>query len=263
MKDEKLCKKLLEILLGLHIEKIEYLNTEHLIENNYENRGIRMDVFLQDSTRVINIEMQTGDYDNLILRSRYYSSSSDVNTVSRRSKFKDLKENYILFICKDDPFGKGLPCYSKISAFKETSDIPYDDKTHNVFYNSSAYAKAENKEVQDVLEFIYKLKANSNFTKQLEDSVSLVKAKGTMKDEYMYFQDILDEEKDLAREAGLAEGLAEGKAKGLAEGLAEGENIGIKSNKIETAKRLLNEKCTIDFILKITDLSEKEIEALM
>lgn len=282
MKDENLCKKLLEILLHLKIDKITYLNTEQVLENNYDTKGIRMDVLLKDSTKVINIEMQTGDYDNLLLRSRYYQSSADVNTVPRRTKFKDLKENYILFICKDDPFGYGIPCYTKKSVFKELNEIPYDDKTHNVFYNSSAYEKEEDEQIRNVLEFIYKLKANSAFTKQLEDSVMLAKAKGLMKDEYMYFQDILEEEKEIAREIGHAEGLAagleegkakglaEGKAKGLAEGLAEGKAKGLAEGlinlekeifetKLETARRMYKEKCSLDLIIKITDLSKAEI----
>ena len=283
MRDEDLCKQFIEILLHLKIDRITYLNTEQIIENNYENKGIRLDVLLKDSSKVINLEMQTGDYDDLILRSRYYQSSADVNTVPRRSRFKDLKENYVVFICKDDPFGYGLPCYTKKTIFKENPQISYDDKTHNVFYNSSAYSKVEDKEIRSVLEFIYKLKANSAFTKQLEASVDIAKQKGTMKDEYMYFQDILEDEKEQARElghseglaAGLAEGLAEGKAaglaegkaKGLAEGLAEGKAKGLAegqySNKIETAKRMLNENCNIDFIMKITSLSKEKILSLV
>lgn len=294
MRDEKLCKQFIEILLHLKIDKITYLNTEQIIENNYENKGIRLDVFLRDSSKIINLEMQTGDYDDLLLRSRYYQSAADVNSVPRRAHFKDLKENYIVFICKDDPFGFGLPCYTKNTNFKELPHFSYDDKTHNVFYNSSAYAKVEDKEIRSVLEFIYKLKAKSAFTKQLEDSVHVAKQKGTMKDEYMYFQDILEDEKEQARKighseglaAGLAEGkakglaegkaeglakgkaagLAEGKAKGLAEGLAEGRTEGIAegqyNNKIETAKRMLDEDCAIDFIMRITNLPKEEIMSL-
>lgn len=31
---------------------------------------------------------------------------------------------------------------------KETDDIPYNDKSHKLFYNSSAFAKAKNDEVR-------------------------------------------------------------------------------------------------------------------
>lgn len=249
MKDEKLCKKLLEILLGIRVSKIDYLQTEHALENFYESRGIRMDVYLQDSDRVFDLEMQTGEYDDIILRSRYYQSSCDVSTTKRRTQFKNLKETFIIFICKDDPFGQGLPVYTKETRFLETNAIPYNDKTHNVFYNSSAWSKAEDKNIRDVLEFIYQLKANSNFTKELETSAENAKVKSEWEDEYMYFQDILEDEKETARETGIEEGrkigleigLAEGREKGRAEGRAEGREEGSYSKSIEAALVLINQ----------------------
>lgn len=69
-----------------------------------------------------------------------------------------------------------------------------------MFYNCSAYAKAEDEQVSNVLEFIYNLKAKSKFTKRLQDSVIRAKTEPVFKDEYMYFEDILEEEKELAAE---------------------------------------------------------------
>ena len=47
---------------------------ENPIENLYDPRGIRLDVYVKDSGRIFNIEIQTGNYDDLILRARYYLS---------------------------------------------------------------------------------------------------------------------------------------------------------------------------------------------
>ena len=137
MQDEALCRDVLEALLEIKIREIRYLKTEATIENIYEGRGVRMDVLLEDTDKIYNIEMQTGNYSDIILRSRYYQSSADVYTTQHHTKFRDLKEPYIIFICKDDPFGLGLSRYTKSSRFLETDKIPYDDKTHNVFYNKS------------------------------------------------------------------------------------------------------------------------------
>ena len=88
MQNESLCKHLIEILLDIKIEKIEYLETEKPIENTYKTRGIRLDVYVKDSGgRVFDLEIQTGNYTNLLLRARYYQGASDVATVQRRSKF--------------------------------------------------------------------------------------------------------------------------------------------------------------------------------
>ncbi|MCR4578853.1 MAG: Rpn family recombination-promoting nuclease/putative transposase, partial [Treponema sp.] len=85
MLDEELCKKFIEILLGIKVAKIEYLNTENQIENYYDSHGVRLDVYVKDSDRIFDIEIQTGDYDDLLLRARYYQGASDVATTKRRT----------------------------------------------------------------------------------------------------------------------------------------------------------------------------------
>ena len=121
---------------------------------------------------------------------------------------------------------------------KETDDIPYNDKSHKLFYNSSAFAKAKNDEVRDVLEFIYNLKAHSSFTHQLEESVLDAKVKPIYKDEYMYFADILEEEKEEARATGSLEG------------------------KIQVAKNLLKTDMKIETIAQCCQLPIEKIQEL-
>lgn len=200
MHNKDLCKEMLEILLGIKVQDIEYIKSEHPLDDYYKTRGIRMDVFVQESDKIYNMEMQTGDYNDLLMRARYYQSAADISTTPRRTKFNDLKETYIIFICKDDPFGYKIPLYTEYKTFKELPSVPIKDKTHKMFYNCSAYAKAEDEQVSNVLEFIYNLKAKSKFTKRLQDSVIRAKTEPVFKDEYMYFEDILEEEKELAAE---------------------------------------------------------------
>ena len=49
---------------------------------------------------------------------------------------------------------------------------------------------------------------------------------------------------------------------GLAEGMEKGMKKGIKNGKIETAKKMLEEKIAIDVIIKCTGLNEEEIKKL-
>ncbi len=251
MQNEDICTDVLEALLGIEIGSIDYLRTENPMENFYDSRGIRLDVYLKECDRVFNIEMQAGNYSDILLRARYYLSSSDVATTKRRTKFRDIKETYILFICKDDPFGAGLPRYTKKTDFIETDAVCYDDKSHILFYNCSAWNKEKNPKIQDVLKFIHGLKPNLDLGRRMESEVSSAKKKSILKDEYMFFSDILEEEKEEAREIGLnegraeghAEGLAEGRAKGLAEGHAEGHAEGLAEGQqmkaLEAASNLI------------------------
>ena len=244
MQNERLCRGVLETLLGIKVSRINYLQTENPIENFYDSRGIRLDVYVKDSGRIFNIEIQTGNYDDLILRARYYLSSSDVATTKRRTKFKDIRETYILFICKDDPFGEGIPRYTKLTKFLETDRISYDDKSHNVFYNCSAWEKEKDPEIREVLKFIYGLKPDSGIALEMDEAASLAKQKSDLEDEYMYFSDILEDEKEEAR----------------AEGHAEGLEAGRRQQKIESAKNLLRSNMMKpDQIAQILDMSLEEV----
>ena len=267
MENERICMGVLETLLGISVGHIEYLKTENSLENFYDSRGIRLDVYVKDADRIFNIEMQTGNYDDMLLRARYYLSSSDVATTKRRTKFKDIRETYILFICKDDPFGEGIPRYTKISKFLETDRISYDDKSRNVFYNCSAWEKEGNPEVRGVLKFIYGLKPDSSLALEMDEAASLAKQKSELEDEYMYFSDILEDEKEEAREIGLAEGrakgLEEGRAEGLAEGHAEGLEAGRHQQKIESAKTAISLGLSEQQVVAISGLSPEEIRKLI
>ena len=103
MEEETICRQLLEILLPIKIERIEYLSTEKEFHPTYRGRSIRLDVFLKDSDRMFDIEIQTSGFRNLPLRARFYQGAIDASTTKTRAKFSMLKESYILFICKNIP----------------------------------------------------------------------------------------------------------------------------------------------------------------
>lgn len=231
MEDEKICKGVLETLLEIKVNRIDYLRTENPIDNFYDSRGIRLDVYVKDSDKIYNIEMQAGNYDDILLRARYYLSSSDVATTRRRTKFRNIKETYILFICKDDPFGCGIPRYTRFSKFLETDEIPYNDKIHIVFYNCSAWEKESDLQIRNVLKFIYGFKADSGIAREMEGAVSTAKRKSDIKDEYMYFSDILEEEIEEAHETGLAEGRELGLKQGRELGLEQGRELGLEQGR--------------------------------
>ena len=256
MLNEDLCKKFIEILLGITVSRIEYLNTENQIENYYEGRGIRMDVFVKDSERVFNLEMQSGDYDSLLLRARYYQSATDVATTKRRTKFKNLKESFIVFICVDDPFGLNIPVYTKKTSFAETELIPYDDKTHIVFYNASAYGRiTENSELRSVLRFVYENTPQSDFTNRLEVSSNDAKARSEWEDDYMFFQDILEDEIEKARDAGLEQGFEEG--------LEQGMETGKLQKSHEAAVSLYNNGVPVEVIAKSLKMDVEEVHKIV
>lgn len=246
MEDERLCRHLLEILLDIRIEKLEYIRTETPVENFFDSRGVRLDVLVKDTGRTFDIEMQAGSYRDILLRSRYYQGALDVGVTRRRTKYGELKESYILFICRDDPFGAGCPVYTQKSVFEEAPEVEYNDKTHKVFYNASGYEAAAGTEIGEVLRFIYNTETGGGFTQELAESVEAAKAQPEVKDGYMYFSDILEEEKEKAAAAGEERGFT----------------AGAEHKSLETARNMLAEGFPTEQIVRPTGLSLERVREL-
>ena len=215
MEEETICRQLLEILLPIKIERIEYLSTEKEFHPTYRGRSIRLDVFLKDSDRMFDIEIQTSGFRNLPLRARLYQGAIDASTTKTRAKFSTLKESYVLFICKGDPFDCDIPVYTVKQTFCEKPELLYDDRTHKVFYNCKAYEVADDKDLKGLMEFIQTNKATTNFSRTLEQNVKVAKQNTRWEEEYMYFSDVLEEEKERVRRLAWKEGTAAGHAEAV------------------------------------------------
>lgn len=59
MSRKRICKQMLERILHIEIEDIDYLETEKTVTARYHSKGIRLDVYVKDDQgTVYNIEMQ-------------------------------------------------------------------------------------------------------------------------------------------------------------------------------------------------------------
>ena len=80
MRNRKLCKQLLEVILDVAIEHIEYLEEQKTIDHTVDAKSVRLDVYVKDDKHTIyNVEMQTSNPKNLPKRSRYYQGMIDLN----------------------------------------------------------------------------------------------------------------------------------------------------------------------------------------
>ena len=105
MQNAEICKGFLERMLEIKIERIEYPELQKSISPHYQSKGIRLDVYVQDSNRVFDIEIQNSLDENLPKRTRYYQSMMDIDLLLKGKNYTELKESFVIFICKDDFFG--------------------------------------------------------------------------------------------------------------------------------------------------------------
>ena len=228
------------------VGKIEYPSLQKTIAPFYESKGIRLDVYVAESSRIFDIEIQASVPLDLPKRTRYYQSLMDVDNLLRGQSYAELKHSYVIFICTQDPFDKGLPVYTFENTCRETGGLFLDDRTTKVFYNTSAYGKEKDNELHALLRYLCEKQATSNFTQTIDELVETTKNNETFRSLYMSLNIHKD---DLLRQGSLI-----------------GEKIGFEKGAyqkaLETARILKQLGDSVQKIMQVTGLSKQEVETV-
>ena len=234
MRDKEICRETLEILLDKKIGEITYIDNQKTIDINYDAKSVRLDVYVEDENRIYNIEMQVVNKKDLAKRSRYYQGMIDLNAIEKGEIYRDLKESIVIFICKFDPFGKGLSKYTFENICNENKELYLKDGTSKVFFNTKDYYKERSEDAKSFLEYIEKeTTSENNFVKKLEQKIKNIKENKVWRAEFMT---LLMREQEIARdnfEKGMAEGVIKGREEGIAEGVIRGREEGIAEGVIK------------------------------
>ncbi|MGI0528969.1 Rpn family recombination-promoting nuclease/putative transposase [Treponema socranskii] len=253
-----MCKGVIERLLHIKVGKIEYPSLQKTIASFYESKGIRLDVYVFDPDRVFDIEIQTSIPPSLPKRTRYYQSLMDVDNLLRGQSYAELKESYVIFICTQDPFDRGLPVYEFRNICTADGTLFLDDKSVKVFYNVGAYGKEDELELSALLKYLCERRATSGFTRYIDELVEKAKRNEKFRSWYMS----LNIHEDDLRMAGEKIGFERGVAAGIRRGRRDGIAAGSYQKARETAKLMAERKYPLSEILLMTGLSEAEIEKL-
>ena len=127
--NQDICKELLERLLKIQIDHIEYPEIEKTISPYYETKGVRLDVYIKDSDKVFDIELQNATDEDLPLRTRFYQSMLDCDNLLKGQDYSELPTSFVIFICKYDPFNLNLPIYTFQNRCNENHDLLLCDKS--------------------------------------------------------------------------------------------------------------------------------------
>ena len=196
MRDKEICKGVIERLLKIQVDHLEYPEMQKTLQPYYQSRGVRFDVYVKDSNAVFDIEINTYREEDVWLRTRYYQSLLDTDNLLRGKEYRDLKESYILFISKTDPFEKGFSSYTPIQVLKEEPDTKIDDRTHKVVYNASAWKSEKDTSIRNFLRYVYENTPEDEFTDEITRRVSMLKADEIFKGDYrqvtLHDQDMME-----------------------------------------------------------------------
>ena len=259
MKEENkdILSKLLESILKVEIEKIEFLNLERNVDNINIKRK-HLDLYLETNIGKIQVEVNSSNHK--YIRPRNFSYLCDIyshNVLVGES----YKEDKLIIQIN---FNYGVSSESNIEKYMLKSDtnktyienfIIYEinmEKYKEIWYNRDEKEIEENKYIimLDLLpEELKNLSKRNRMVLKYMSELERV-------NESPKFREFMSAEEDNRKiENSLREEYKE-------EGLAEGREQGIKESSISIAKKMLSDKLDLEIISKYTNLPIEKIKEL-
>ena len=208
------CRKLLEIILDVRIREVVFLDEQDSMNPDYDARGIRLDVYLEDAENTVyNVEMQAQNEGDLPERSRYYQAVIDINLIEKGADYKTLKKSYIIFICTFDLFGKGRRIYHFENLCREDPTIRLNDGMEKIFLNTKGTREAKaslddvGEDLRNLLEYFESKAPQDAYTRELAEAVTAAKEHREWRREYMKLEVLVQSIRREEREEGRIEGL--------------------------------------------------------
>ena len=252
MSHKRICKHLLEMILGIKIRKLIDPKTEHAMKNSYESKGIRLDVYVEDDENTVyDVEMQVRKYSEAYFgrRTRYYQSVIDFGALQVGVKYHQLKKSIIIFICPFALFDKKHHLFTFKNTCQEDTSIMLDDGTSKVFLCTKGTLDDVSPKVKNFLAFVDGLPVKDDWVDKIKDLIDKLKQDERKKADYMTYQMKIEEERDAAMEAGIAKGRREGEAKGILALIATLKDISFSQTQV------------VEQLMKRFSLSETEAQA--
>ena len=259
MHNEHICRQVVELILGVRIGEIRYLSAQDEHKTDPDSMRIIMDVFLRDENRIINVEVQTGHKKELPKRSRYYQSVADVSTTSTGTKYRDLPENILIFICTFDPFDRDFPRYTFQYICNEDKQLKLKDGSLRIFLNTKATKlSALDQKLQAFYHYLQDGVVESDLTQTISDSITTLKNNSI---ERRFYMTLALKMADLEYDA-YENGFDRGHEAGLQQGIEQGLERGAHQKALETAQKLIARGYPADDIADLLGLTISQIQEI-
>ncbi len=255
MQDKKLSISLLSLLTGNEINDVENIEVQKQVRITYDVKGTRYDVYVEDDDRrMYDSEMQQKESRKgwLPRRSRFYQGMMDLNVLEKGEDYEKLRDSYVIFICRFDPFKSNRCMYSFENICREDPKLFLNDGRNIFFFNTKGDRSGVSQELADFLDYIEVGKPKSKFTYQIDKAVKVAKMNHEWKVEYM---------KELLRYKDVRD---DGFEDGMEKGIKKGEIIGcIKSLYVlVTDNTITLEKAAEKAGLSVEDFKQKVNEIM-
>lgn len=246
---EKITRRFLQSILQEKISEVDLSQNVMLRREREDDKLGVLDIIAKiNEKEYCNIEMQLVDMGEIKERILYYWSKVYARKLKKGQKYRELEKTIVILIANFAIEGlEDLKYHTEWKIMdKETQKVILTDKFELRIIELPKVKEEEQEELIDWLLFLEnpqseRVKTKMEENEELKEAVE--KLEGMSKDDYMQRIADLREKAILDYNSGIDTALRRGEKKG----------------KLETAKKLLEEKIPIEVIIKVTGLSKEEI----
>lgn len=256
MNDAELCRGLLErIFPGRKIRMLQVcdgadVEVQNTIITGMIFKSVRLDVLFEDDDSLYSIEMQNTNDTALPTRGRYYASAMDIDQLRKGDEYKELKKNYVIFICTFDYYGLQQAVYS-CQNYDVKNNLPYGDESFKLIVNTTAPAENTPPELIPFFHYVNRMEVpdDDEFIQALHRQVQKYNT-SEWRRKLMTLEEKIKLEVEMARE----EAFKDGELKGKTEGKTEEKKM--------AANKMKEKGYDVKEITDITGLTLEEIKNL-
>ena len=217
MNDAELCRGLLErIFPGRKIRKLRIaddpdVEVQNTIVTGMISKSVRLDVLFEGDDSWYSIEMQNTSDSALPMRGRYYASAMDIDQQRRGEAYRELKKNYVIFICTFDHYGLGQAVYS-FQNYDVKNHLPYGDESFKLIVNTTAPAENTPRGLVPFFDYVNRMEVpdDDKFIQALHAQVEKYNT-SEWRRKLMTLEEKIKLEVEMAREEAFKEGTQEEK----------------------------------------------------
>ncbi len=215
-KNPELCKELAGRIIGRKIGRIVTLQDQKTIQVTPDGHGIRLDVYFEDDAETVyDIEMQTGHYEEIPRRMRYYQGGIDQAVLEKGENYAHLRESWIIFICEKDVRREGRNLYTYSLRDDHDPSQVMDDGTHRVLFCLEGNQQNLTEDQKQLIACMTGADTQSALGLQIHREVQEARRTAEWRRQYMKYE----YDMYLARKDGWTEGHEKGREEGREEGL--------------------------------------------
>ena len=262
---ERITRRFLQSILKEEVTEVDLSQNVILRREREDDKLGILDIIAKiNQKEYCNIEMQLVNTGEIKERILYYWSKVYAKQLKKHQDYKELEKTIVILIANFKI--EGLEELKYHTEWKivdnETRKVILTDKFELCIIELPKVKETEEQEeLMDWLCFLEnpkseRIKEKMEENEELKEAVE--KLEGMSEDEYMQRIADLREKAILDYNSGMSFALR----KGLEQGREEGEKEGERTAKLETARKMLEEKIPVETIVKITNLSKKEVEEL-